>query len=379
MRKSILLFSLAVLSACTAGGGERSQTAMPTASVSVTTGIRPPPTVGVIRWDYWSANQRSSNWVLAVSQPQWRDRLPFYATDLSSTPVTIREDRQRVMDQEIDYASRAGIDYWAFDFYNPAGAGAPPMHMNYGVELFKTSSQNHRMRYALITTDGTGRRIWPSYSDALVANFADPRYQTVAGGRPLLYLFDPIGLGYSRAGIDALRAKTVAVGLPQPYIVGMVWDAQAGAQVIDRLGLDAMGAYLLGGDPPGEHPYSDQAGADRRFWESANSEGKQVVPLVVASHDSRPAWDYPPPWQYATSGPWYLEPLPSELAAHLDEAADWIATNPTCTEPNSVLIYSWNETSEGGLNIVPTHAQGTARLDAIDDVIAQWPRHDSSE
>jgi hypothetical protein len=345
---------------------------MPTASVSVTTGIRPPPTVGVIRWDYWSANQRSSNWVLAVSQPQWRDRLPFYATDLSSTPVTIREDRQGVMDQEILYASAAGIDYWAFDFYDPAGIGAPPMHMNYGVELFKTSSQSHRMRYALITTDGTGRRIWPSYSDALVANFADPRYQTVAGGRPLLYLFDASGLGYSRAGIDALRAKTVAVGLPQPYIVGMVWDAQAGAQVIDRLGLDAMGAYLLGGDPPGEHPYSDQAGADRRFWESANSEGKQVVPVVVASHDSRPAWDYPPPWQYATSGPWYLEPLPSELAAHLDEAADWIATDPTCTEPNSILVYSWNETAEGGLNIVPTHAQGTARLDAIQDVIAEW-------
>ena len=159
MRKSILLFSLAVLSACTAGGGERSQTAMPTASVSVTTGIRAAPTVGVIRWDYWSANQRSSNWVLAVSQPQWRDRLPFYATHLASTPVTIREDRQGVMDQEILYASAAGIDYWAFDFYDPAGIGAPPMHMNYGVELFKASSQSHRMRYALITTDGTGRHI----------------------------------------------------------------------------------------------------------------------------------------------------------------------------------------------------------------------------
>lgn len=370
MRRVILLFSLVVLSACIAGGGERSQTAVPTACVSVTNGTRPPPTVGVIRWDYWSANQRSSNWVLAVSQPQWRDRLPFYATDLSSTPVTIREDRQGVMDQEILYASAAGIDYWAFDFYDPAGIGAPPMHMNYGVELFKTSSQNYRMRYALITTHGTNR--WPSYSDALVDNFTHPRYQTVTGGRPLLYLFDASGLGYSRAGIDALRSKTVAAGLPQPYIVGMVWDAQAGAQVIDRLGLDAMGAYLLGADPPGEHPYSDQAGADRRFWESANSEGEQVVPLVVASHDSRPAWDYPPPWQYATSGPWYLEPLPSELAAHLDEAADWIATDSTCTEANSILVYSWNETAEGGLNIVPTHAQGTARLDAIQDVIAEW-------
>jgi hypothetical protein len=332
-----------------------------------------PTTVGVIRWDYWSAdNPRTSDLALALSQPQWRDRLPFYATHLASTPVTIREDRQGVMDQEILYASAAGIDYWAFDFYDPAGIGAPPMHMNYGVELFKTSSQSHRMWYALITTDGTGRRIWPSYSDALVANFADPRYQTVAGGRPLLYLFDASGLGYSRAEVDALRAKTVAVGLPQPYIVGMVWDAQAGAQVIDRLGLDAMGAYLLGGDPPGEHPYSAQASSDRRFWEAARSTGKQVVPLVVASHDTRPAWEYPPSWQIGTSGPWYREASPLELASHLEEALRWTASNPESTEANSILIYSWNETAEGGLNIVPTHSQDTARLDALQDVIAEW-------
>ncbi len=379
MRRMVVLPSIAVLVLTACGGpAHRTQTTTPGTSVSPT-GVRPRPTVGVIRWDYWSGNQRSSNWVLALSQPRWRDRLPFYATDLSSTTVTIREDLQWVMDREIDYASRAGIDYWAFDFYNPAGAGAPPMHMNYGVELFKASSQSHRMRYALITTDGTGRRIWASYSDALVANFADPRYQTVAGGRPLLYLFDPIGLGYSRAGIDALRAKAVAVGLPQPYIVGMVWDAQAGAEVIDRLGLDAMGAYLLGNDPEGEHPYSAQASADRRFWEAGKSEGKEVVPLVVASHDSRPAWEYPPPWPYATSGPWYEEPTPSELAGHLNEALRWVAANPAYAAANSVLIYSWNETAEGGINLVPTRSQGTARLDAIHRVIAEWTRLVSSE
>lgn len=381
MRRTVLLLAaLALLLVSCARGDGEDPTARPGPSGSTTTGVRPPPIVGVIRWDYWSTDSpRTSDLTLALSQPEWRYRLPFYATHLSRMPVTIREDRQWVMDQEIVYASGAGIEYWAFDFYDPTGIGAPPMHMNYGVELYKTSSLSDRMRYALIVTDGTGRRRWPAYSDALVSNFADPRYQTVSGGRPLLYLFDTMGLGYSRAAIDALRAKTVAAGLPQPYIVGMVWVPATDAEAIGRLGLDAMGAYLLGDDPDGEHPYSAQASADRRHWEAARSVGMQVVPLVVASHDTRPNWEYPPPWQLDASGPWYLEPSPSELAAHLNEAAHWIAANPACTEPNSILVYSWNETSEGGLNIVPTHSQGAARLNAIRDVIARWTRTASTD
>jgi hypothetical protein len=331
--------------------------------------------VGVIRWDYWSVDSpRTSDLTLALSQPEWRYRLPFYTTHLSRMPVTIREDRQGVMDQEIRYASRAGIDYWAFDFYDPAGIGAPPMHMNYGVELYRSSEESDRMRYALIVVDGTDRDRWSAYTDALVEHFADPRYQTVDGGRPLLYLFDAVNMPYSRSGIDTLRRKTLAAGLPQPYLVAMVWEPPTGAPVVERLGLDALGAYLLGTDPVGEHPYSALAANDRRFWEGSRSLGLQVVPLVVSSYDSRPNWEYPPPWQPSLTGPWYLEPSPSELADHLDEAFAWVAADPSHTVPNTILIYAWNETGEGGLNIVPTLSEGTARLDAIQAVTAAWAR-----
>lgn len=194
----------------------------------------------------------------------------------------------------------------------------------------------------------------------------------MAGGRPLLYLFDVDGLGYTRAQVDSLRSKAAAAGLPQPYIVAMVWDPQAGVRAIDRLGLDAMGSYLLGPDPEGRHPYSDQARADREFWEACRSTGRQVVPLVVASHDTRPGWEYPPPWQTSASGPWYEEPTLPELKGHLEEAFRWNAANAGSISADTILIYSWNETAEGGFNIVPTHAEGAARLDAIRPVIARW-------
>lgn len=175
-RSSLLLATMAVmvLAACTGAGNGRGGAPTPHRSASVP--ARPHTTVGVIRWDLWSEHNQSNSLVVGLSQPRWRYRLPFYATNLGEETVTIREDRQSVMNKEIGYASSAGIDYWAFDFYDPNGIGSRPMHMNYGVELFKASSLNHRMRYALITTDGTTPKAWPSYSDALVSNFTYPRY-----------------------------------------------------------------------------------------------------------------------------------------------------------------------------------------------------------
>jgi hypothetical protein len=42
--------------------------------------------------------------------------------------------------------------------------------------------------------------------------------------------------------------------------------------------------------------------------------------------------------------------------------------NPSAGRANTVLIYAWNETDEGGW-LHPTLAEGTARLDAIKKVL----------
>jgi hypothetical protein len=73
---------------------------------------------------------------------------------------------------------------------------------------------------------------------------------------------------------------------------------------------------------------------------------------------------------------WFAQATPGELASHLTGAMDWVAQNPEACEANTVVIYAWNEFSEGGW-ICPTLMEGTARLDAIrqaiDDAAATEP------
>ena len=53
---------------------------------------------------------------------------------------------------------------------------------------------------------------------------------------------------------------------------------------------------------------------------------------------------------------------------HLQAALDWVDANPSAAEPNAVIIYAWNELTEGGW-MVPTRGEGTARIDATGEVL----------
>ncbi len=46
----------------------------------------------------------------------------------------------------------------------------------------------------------------------------------------------------------------------------------------------------------------------------------------------------------------------------------WNAAHPEAAEANALLIYAWNENDEGGW-LVPTLGEGSARLDAIREVL----------
>jgi hypothetical protein len=73
------------------------------------------PLVGAIRWDAWQDNGSVRAAVeKALAPSQWHYRLPFFARITGLNSVQIDGNSQAIMDQEIDYAAKAGIDYWAF-------------------------------------------------------------------------------------------------------------------------------------------------------------------------------------------------------------------------------------------------------------------------
>lgn len=320
----------------------------------------PPPTIGAIRWDGWF---QDNTWEKNLSAPEWHYRLPFFAT-VSEGAVHVCGDSQETMDREIDYAKAGGISYWAFCYYHPKSWEQASAY-NYGWQRYLSSKSKRDINFCFILQGGSHLgpdTEWDATIAQFVRLFAEPTYQRVCNGRPLLYVFSCENLiphfGSPEAAGTAfrkLREASKNSGTGDPYIVAQIWTHQIDADFLKAVDFDALGAYSAHGDKGGEEPYAKLMETNRWYWERHRSTGCQVVPLVNAGWDGRPR-KYP--------GAWYQTGTPSEIASGIRSAFDWIAANPTTTNARTVLVYAWNEHDEGGW-LCPTIDEGNARLDAI--------------
>lgn len=337
------------------------------------------PSVGAIRWDgWWSGNP----WERNLASPEWRARLPFYARIGTDGSVEVRSDSQRVLDREIRYAARGGLDYWAFCYYHPSSWPEADRY-NYGWKLFLSSKVRSRLGFCFILQGGQHlgpASEWKTTAAELAAFFAKPTYYKVCGGRPLLYVFgcqwiEPHfgSAAAARAAFDELRRASQRAGAGDPYIVAQVFSAEDGARYVDAFGWDAIGAYSApGGGEHREYPYAKLTEDNLGYWNRFAATGMNVVPLVNAGWDGRPRLDDP---KLAANyrGPWYAQPQPAELADHVVRALDWVRTHPAAAPADTVLIYAWNESDEGGW-LTPTLLEGTRRLDAIARALKNYDR-----
>jgi glycosyl transferase family WbsX len=331
--------------------------------------------VGAIRWDDWSDKDDYpySTWSRYLEPEQWHYRHPFFSK-LYLGKLEMRCDNQEATDQEIAYAKEAGLDYWAYGYYWP---GSWPMADRYNYALYQYLASAHKsdVKFCIRLGGDSGNiagwqnQVIPS----LISWFKEPSYQTVAGGRPLVYMFGCDDFttrsggsdATAEAALDALRTAAVNAGCGSPYIVCMVWSGTEGKNYIDNQGYNAMSAYTAtasGNDQ--EYPYSTLTAASVNFWNSCKSTGKQVIPIVNIGWDNRPGRAD----GYRAPGPWYTEPTMNQWKNHLQAALNWVDVNPSAAEPNAVIIYAWNEFEEGGW-MTPTRGEGTARIDATGEVL----------
>jgi len=330
--------------------------------------------VGAIRWDDWHDKEGYAykSWSKYLEPEQWHYRHPFFAK-LDICKLTIRCDIQEVADKEIAYAKESGLDYWAYGYYFP-GAWEGADRYNWALYKYLSSEHKSDINFCIRLGAGYDADEWYSWMiPTLVSYFQEPTYQTVAGGRPLVYIFgvdefiDTFGsAAAARQALDDLRTAATNAGCGSPYIVCMVWSASDGANYINNVGYDAMSAYThfdFGADDE-EYPYSVLAAENASFWNECKATGKQVIPIVNIGWDNRPRRET------SGGGPWYTEPTMTEWKNHLQAALDWVDANPGAAEPNSVIIYAWNEIDEGGW-MVPTRGEGTARIEATGEVLNQ--------
>lgn len=339
-----------------------------------------PALVGAIRWDGWYGNRGPVGVVLekTLAPAQFRYRLPFYARVDPDGSVSIDGSSQAVVDEEIQLASKAGLDYWAFVTY-PAG---DPLSL--ALDRYLASPYRKRIRFCLVTE----AERWKdrSFRQRVEDLMCERGYLTVMNGRPVLFLgfLNETALAAQwgsvaafRTALDAFRQNVRRRGLGNPYIVILDFQASSGAQWASRLGGQAISSYATEGGGEGA-PYAALAAHAEHFWDDCLNTGCSVVPIVMTGWDRRPRVMHPHPWE-----PWqkpgvgmekyYKQADPKEIADHLLRAVEWVRSHPATDPARLILIYAWNENDEGGW-LVPTLSEGDARLKAIAPVLAEAHR-----
>lgn len=372
------------------------------------------PLVGVIRWDGYNGSPKwTQQQEFGFLKPKrWHELAPWFVRrtgdpnrPLSFNPSYDKAIIQKVTDREIRYAAAAGIDYWAFCHYAAFKGGGWQLRDN--LEAYLASPLKSRINFCPIALgehigkgmDGIRKASpadvkadWVRYVDEYIGLMGEPSHQRVLGDRPLLYLMGPdtlsaslgdppagkgVTVNHLREAVALLRARAVKAGVGNPYIVGMNSGGIWAAVYIDKAGLDAVSAYrgAFGSTVQGT-PYAELWPNIRKgFLESTcgigdNPKRQLVVPLMSGAshlprHEARPK---------RFGSQYYREPLPGEFKAHVLAGMDWVANHPENCAANSVLIYAWNEHSEGGricpiMGSAPEYVPNTRLLDELGQAI----------
>ncbi len=370
---------------------------------SVKTDIR--PLVGAIRWDAWYGNvadisqlpdpkkrpgivpekaplpDPGADVLRSLSPVQWEYRRPFFARhDEKGNLLELNGNRQEIMDQEIDYANYAGLDYWAFTVY-PEDC---PLSWCFKKYLASTKRNKIDFCFFLVLGSSYGRFCDdPAMQDYVLKYITEPGYLKVQGNRPVLY----VGFfnekiekqmldGFWRKYCDRIKAK----GLGEPYIIiccNNPSSIKTTNELRKKLGADAIGAYTFGDSLSEGAPYRMLSDKTDKFVMDCIAQGVNVSPPCTTGWDRRPRFMNPVSWEtWHKKGEFverYIESgTPEEIANHIGRNVELLRRHPNKDGVNLILVYAWNECDEGGW-LIPTlpdpRGQGTARIKALRKIL----------
>ena len=330
----------------------------------------PRPIVGAIRWDAWTGGEITAQVERTLGPHKYHNHLPWFAEVIGDDKVRIDGSPQEIMDQEIDFAADAGLDYWAFLLYEETSS------MSKALKQYLLSSKRNRINFCLILHNafGVSAERWPAERDRAVALLKQPGYQTVLGGRPLVYA---LALQYqgtfpTNRLMEFRRAAEKAH--INPYFVLMGWNPGQEFNSESSKGFAAVSSYAYG-SAQGTFQQLAQS-VENNYWQNAAKANVPYVPLVTTGWDKRPRKDNPVSWEkdqdYHRQDLFPSTATPQEIAAHLDRALTFVREHSKICVANAVIIYAWNELDEGGW-LMPTWTENgkpnTDRLDAIRKIL----------
>jgi hypothetical protein len=310
-------------------------------------------------------------------------RIPFPERE----PVTgWYDDKQAIMDKQIELASDGGINFFAFDWYPPSAVAehnypGSNANLNNGLRFFMASPQNHKMSFMLVYNNQppfafSTPQEWANACNYWITVFKHPRYLKV-NGKPVFFLLSVSELrkamgGSSgvKAALTQLRNAAKAEGFPGVEIIGALpgpGPHNTTAINFAKDGYDAYSAYnfpLSQRNNAGAMPYPEMIEKESGIWQSFDSSPIPLIPYLTSSWDRR-----------ATRGTddkdsiWLTEHTPEAFREFLALAKQYMEkpARAHLEVKNLLFLYAWNEIGEGGI-LIPTKQDGDSYLKQIREV-----------
>jgi hypothetical protein len=276
-----------------------------------------------------------------------------------------RDDRQEIVEQQIDLAADHGITFFAFCWYwHPTQQQIDEDPKHTGLNLFLKARNKERMKYCLLVANHAGFLIgnaenWRKAAERWMPYLTDKRYVTV-DAKPLVIIFNPAD-GKSE-GLAALQEAAKKAGLPGVAVAACGrGDPKAGYTL--RTYYNIVPGYADGAQ---ERPYAELVAAHQKAW--SGSTEQPFIPEVTAGWDKRP-WEGPLGLNQKP-GSYFPDRTPAAFGRFVQSAIDWMDQHPQqTTKERLVLVYAWNEFGEGGY-IAPTKGDPQGQyLEALKSVV----------
>ena len=296
-----------------------------------------PTSVGVIRWDAWYGHDGIEKSVISevektLSPKEFHFRAPFFAEVTETGGIIIPEYTQEIFDKEMEYAIDAGIDYFAFYWYDNA--------MQTARKLYQTSKYNDKVKMCIMFSGSNGGA---EQHQEMAKLLKEDYYMTVLGGRPLIY-FD---CTYETAedAIKYYRGLCKQLNIPEPYVVCL----KANSSEINSPGVDAIGDYAISNQSL-NISFNELASNAKKKWMAYQRGTAQYVPLVTTGYHLLPRYKNQVYWMTVQNDKVAEYATAEEIGTHLTNALNYMQEPDVIekTKANTVLMYAWNEHDEGG-------------------------------
>ncbi|HRG02039.1 MAG TPA: hypothetical protein PKZ75_13055 [Bacteroidia bacterium] len=348
--------------------------------------------VGVIRWDSWATDKANGSIVPglrgAFSFPQTENYAPYYSTftnpeyldftcynqdngfkpeiEKRLSTVKFDGDRPGIIEQDVNYARSAGIDFWAFNYYPDEAT------QSYARRQFADLPDKKGMKAAYITE-------LVAMEDRIIDHFVwaikQDWYQKV-DNKPLIILavWDKNKITEQINFLRAVEAKCNCKVYSSYQ--SQDWSSEK-ATVVYQNNLSACTSYgTWNGVPYGRKDHRYIIEDELKDWERSLDYNIMDLGLNVTISFTNAGVFASPINQRQSDAKWKFENQVANVATddenreQLKNASNFIKAHPE--KVKYMMIYSWNEHTEGQRTVCPAKLRNGTIDDSVLKIVGEY-------